>query len=102
MRPKLAVTLTDVAEKADVSIATVSRIINEVGSAHEDTVDRVALEWLDGLPAVQVLGESRTGCHWFDHLGPDNAQAGALAADYLLNRPSAACATAWKIPTSRW
>lgn len=190
MRPKLAVTLTDVAEKAGVSIATVSRILNEVGSANPDTVERVrkavretgyrvkpkaaaaggrpgrvdaplrvpisflrvgefnpelqspvthhlemslqqaakaqghaftshmipdpgkvklrevigkaegvilrtsnnedvdreTLEGLEGLPAVQVLGESRTGRYWFDHLGPDNAQAGALAADYLLSR----------------
>lgn len=190
MRPKLPVTITDVAEKADVSIATVSRVINDVGTAREDTVKRVwkAIEdvgykptpkqnrntldnatqskfrhthlaflrigefdpdaqspvtrhleeairkaaesqghfftshsvvdlssaparqivgnaegliirtsnisdldhdvvaWLDRIPAVRVLGESRTGRHWFDHLGPDNGQVGALAAEYLMGK----------------
>jgi DNA-binding LacI/PurR family transcriptional regulator len=190
MRPKLAVTITDVAEKADVSIATVSRIINGKGPFREETEQRVreairdtgyqpkprgktdtgsesvsgkfsgaplaflrigtfesavqspvtrhleqalmkaaaskghpiasyevtdmgavsikdvvgnaqgvvirtsslvdinreASEWLAGLPAVSVLGKSWIGRHWMDHLGPDNEQAGALAAEYLLQQ----------------
>lgn len=190
MRPKLDVTITDVAEKAGVSIATVSRLINGVGTIGEKTekrvreaiqetgykakpkgrpngktsksaagsslaplaflrigefnpeiqspvtkhletalqktvksqgrpfsshtitdfqsasvrevigkaegvvirtsntvdVDREAMAWLEGIPAVQVLGESRTGRHWTDHLGPDNEQAGAMAAEYLLSQ----------------
>lgn len=43
-----------------------------------------ATDWLDGLPAVQVLGENRLGRLWVDHVTPDNVQAGALAADYLI------------------
>jgi LacI family transcriptional regulator len=43
-----------------------------------------ATEWLDGIPAVQVLGENRLGRLWVDHVTPDNVQAGALAADYLI------------------
>lgn len=188
MRPKQTVTITDVAHKADVSIATVSRVINGLGSVRGDTTQRVqsamqqlgyetkvkigrnehptrfcgkptevpiafllvgqfnpnaqspitrhletaleqiatslghpfsahtitdlslasaqtvlgkaqgvilrtsniedidqeTVEWLGGRPAVQLLGKSRTGRCRIDHIGPDNQQAGALAAEYLL------------------
>ncbi|MGA0332731.1 MAG: LacI family DNA-binding transcriptional regulator [Kiritimatiellia bacterium] len=45
-----------------------------------------AVSWLEGIPAVQVLGENRSMRLWVDHVTPDNAQAGALAADYLLKK----------------
>lgn len=49
-------------------------------------VTRDAVKWLDGLPTVQVLGENRAGRLWVDHVTPDNAQAGAVAADYLIEQ----------------
>lgn len=42
-----------------------------------------AIEWLDGIPAVLVLGENRSGRTLVDHVTPDNAEVGALAAEYL-------------------
>lgn len=41
MRPKLSVTITDVAKEAGVSIATVSRFINHLGTVSPDTEKRV-------------------------------------------------------------
>lgn len=49
-------------------------------------VTQEAVHWLDELPTVQVLGENRAGRLWVDHVTPDNAQAGALAADYLVEQ----------------
>ncbi len=49
-------------------------------------VTREAVAWLDGIPAVQVLGENRSQRLWLDHVTPDNAQAGALAVDYLIGK----------------
>lgn len=53
-------------------------------SSNLKDVTRDAVAWLDGIPAVQVLGENQASRLWLDHVTPDNAQAGALAADYLL------------------
>jgi DNA-binding LacI/PurR family transcriptional regulator len=75
--PKIdpAVPIRDVIGKAKGVILRTSNI-------HE--IAREAVEWLDGVPAVQVLGENRTGRMWVDHVIPDNMHAGALAAEYLI------------------
>lgn len=47
-------------------------------------VNRAIVDKLNGLPAVQVLGETFNGRHWADLITPDNGQAGAMAAEYLI------------------
>lgn len=53
-------------------------------SSNEAEMVNQSLQWLGGLPAVQVLGENRASRLVLDHVSPDNAQAGILAAEYLL------------------
>lgn len=57
-------------------------VILRSSNIHEVSTEAVA--WLDGLPAVQVLGENSGGRLLLDHLTPDNLQVGVMAADYLL------------------
>jgi DNA-binding LacI/PurR family transcriptional regulator len=47
-------------------------------------VNREITQMLEGIPAVQVLGETWHGRHWVDLITPDNGQAGAIAAEYLI------------------
>ncbi len=45
-----------------------------------------AINWLEGMPAVLVLGENRSGRTLIDHVTPDNTEVGILAAEYLTSR----------------
>lgn len=49
-------------------------------------VTGASVTWLDGLPAVQVLGENQGSRLWMDHLSPDHATVGIEAAHYLMER----------------
>lgn len=75
-------------------------------TSHLENLTRMAVEWLDRVPTVQVLGENRSGRLWVDHVTPDNAQAGALAAEYLIERGCtrlvfAAAGTFWGVGAER-
>ena len=59
-------------------------VLLRTSNIHE--VTRKSAEWLNSVPTVQVLGVSRRGRLWVDHVTPDNAQAGTLAAEYLIEQ----------------
>jgi len=61
-------------------------VLLRTSNIHE--VTKKSVEWLSGVPAVRVLGGNPNGRHWLDHVTPDNEQAGALAAEYLLEKKS--------------
>jgi len=59
-------------------------VLIRTSNIHE--VTREAVAWLQGVPAVQVLGENHASRLWIDHVTPDNGQAGVLAAEYLIEK----------------
>jgi DNA-binding LacI/PurR family transcriptional regulator len=98
------ITIRDVANKAEVSIATVSRVINSNRPVHPDIRDRVlkAVEELDYRPNVfarglrqhttavltenipVVLANTEIPMLTVDQVMVDDYQGGYLAGDYLL------------------
>jgi DNA-binding LacI/PurR family transcriptional regulator len=56
-----------------------------IRTSNINQVIQQSVKWLEGVPAVQVLGGDPIDRHWIDHIAPDNSQAGALAADYLID-----------------
>lgn len=59
-------------------------VLLRTSNIHE--VTRESVGWLNGIPTVQVLGVNHGGRLWVDHVTPDNAQAGTLAAEYLIEQ----------------
>lgn len=57
-----------------------------IRTSNEKEMFPEVLEWLNGIPAVQVLGMNRLDRLWLDHVSPDNVQAGILAANYLIEK----------------
>lgn len=75
----------------DLDAATAREVIGEakgviIRVSNEKNLIKQTAKWLSGVPAVQVLGENRNDRIWLDHVSPDNAQVGALAAEYLINK----------------
>lgn len=75
----------------DLNSTTAKELLGEAKGvmlrlANENVQLQETLDWLDGLPAVQLLGEKYLGALTIDHIAPDNVHAGALAAEYLLSR----------------
>jgi len=73
-------------EGADVRkiVGDAEGVLLRTSNIHE--VTRESVGWLNGVPTVQVLGVNRGGRLWVDHVTPDNAQAGTLAAEYLIEQ----------------
>ena len=54
--------------------------------AYESVMIGQAVKWIDGVPAVLVLGGNGEGRTLIDHVTPDNIEVGILAADYLAEK----------------
>ncbi|MEX2607976.1 MAG: LacI family DNA-binding transcriptional regulator [Kiritimatiellia bacterium] len=75
----------------DLKTCSVQDVIGDakgvmIRASNEQEVIQQSAKWLGNVPAVQVLGENRSGRLWLDHVTPDNAQVGALAAEYLMEQ----------------
>lgn len=77
-----------VAHVSDLGQVSVREVIGDaegvvIRTSNQREMIEQAIEWLDGIPAVLVLGENRSGRTLVDHVTPDNAEVGTLAAEYL-------------------
>ena len=75
----------------DLAMADARQAVGEaegvvIRTSNQREMVEQALDWLGGIPAVRVLGESRSHRMRVDHVVPDNTEVGVLAAEYLRRR----------------